>query len=157
MKKLIVYGFPFIIVMSIVYYKNFIMKDTKCNQSVFKNSYDLISNKWRIKRQLSITNISLHDNNVRYTNANESKNTSHSDGLSDKKRDLIKRFKKLWPVESWRNLGLFTDDFLVLVNEHWLQFPPPNEVIYKFLGSIYIIFATAGCWGNIIVLFMYFR
>lgn len=155
MKKIFIYGLPFVFVMIILYSKNLTIKVSIL--PALASSDNIISNKWRIKRQLSNNNLILHDNDIRFTNANESKNASHSEVSLDKKRDLIKRFKKLWPVASWRSLGFFTDDYLFLINEHWLQFPPHSEVVYKCLGSIYIIFATAGGWGNIIVLFMYFR
>lgn len=70
---------------------------------------------------------------------------------------LVDEFKRLWPVWRWRQLGYFSDDYLDLINEHWLQYPPPSETVQKTLGGLYLLFATAGCWGNIVVLFMYLR
>lgn len=148
MKKTLICGFLFIIIISIIHYNNYVAKIS--HQYIF-------TNKGRIKRQLSNSNETQPENGIRFKNANESANISYPDISSIKKRDLIRRFKEMWPVAHWCDLGFFTDDYLLLINEHWMQFPPPNEIVQKFLGSIYIIFATAGCWGNVIVLFMYFR
>lgn len=70
---------------------------------------------------------------------------------------LIADFKKQWPVLKWQEFGLFSDDYLDLINEHWLRFPPPNAYLQKTLGGVYVLFTTLGCAGNIIVLFMYIR
>lgn len=72
-----------------------------------------------------------------------------------KKQEMFAEFKRQWPVDRWREYGLFTDDYLNLINEHWLQFPPPSETLQKILGGLYLLFSTIGCWGNVIVLFMY--
>lgn len=81
---------------------------------------------------------------------------SNSSGI-DKHALLVANFKRSWPVGRWREYGFFSEDYLDLINEHWLQFPPPPESLQKFLGSLYLVFSTVGCWGNITVLFMYFR
>lgn len=70
---------------------------------------------------------------------------------------LLESFKARWPVEKWRKFQYFTDDYLDLINEHWLEFSPPNETVQKVLGSIYVLFSTVGCWGNVMVLLMYLR
>lgn len=70
---------------------------------------------------------------------------------------LVAEFKRLWPVWRWRQYGYFSDDYLDLISEHWLQYPPPSEAVQKTLGGMYLLFATAGCWGNVVVLFMYLR
>lgn len=69
---------------------------------------------------------------------------------------LVKNFKRRWPVVNWRK-WLFTDDYLLLINRHWLQFSPPNPLIQYALGALYVIMATVGCSGNAIVLLMYIK
>lgn len=90
---------------------------------------------------------------------NETDNATSSAELENakKKLELFAEFKRQWPVKRWREYGLFTDDYLNLINEHWLQFPPPSETLQKALGGLYLLFSTVGCWGNVIVLFMYFK
>lgn len=90
---------------------------------------------------------------------NETKNATLSSKLetSKKRLELLAEFKRQWPVEQWREYGLFADDYLNLINEHWLQFSPPSVAVQKTLGGTYLLFATVGCWGNVIVLFMYFK
>lgn len=70
---------------------------------------------------------------------------------------LIEKFKERWPVGLWRKYGLFTDTYLLSINPHWLQFPPPDPRVQYALGSLYLIMLSIGCFGNILVLFMYFR
>lgn len=69
---------------------------------------------------------------------------------------LVKSFKQRWPVVNWRK-WLFTDDYLLLINQHWLQFSPPDPLSQYALGALYVIMATAGCTGNAIVLLMYIK
>ncbi|XP_026755440.3 opsin Rh3-like [Galleria mellonella] len=75
----------------------------------------------------------------------------------DKHALVVANFERVWPVGKWREYGYFTDDFLDLINEHWLHFPPPSQTLQKILGGFYLIFSTVGCWGNVIVLFMYLK
>ncbi|CAK1545841.1 unnamed protein product [Leptosia nina] len=84
-------------------------------------------------------------------------NATQLNGTSLNHKRLLDTFKTRWPVEEWREFRYFTDDYLDLINEHWLQFSPPSEVMQKSLGAIYVLFSTVGCWGNVIVLFMYLR
>lgn len=72
-------------------------------------------------------------------------------------RQLIEAFKQLWPVDRWRQCGYFTEDYLELINEHWLQFSPPPELVQKVLGVVYLLFSTGGCLGNLMVLLMYIK
>ncbi|KAL4721678.1 hypothetical protein ACJJTC_002200 [Scirpophaga incertulas] len=97
--------------------------------------------------------------NVDAKKADEAKNISELNNISsiDKHALLVANFKRLWPVERWSENGFFHEDYLNLINEHWLQFPPPSKSLQITLGGLYLIFATIGCWGNAVVLFMYFR
>ncbi|XP_039749856.1 opsin, ultraviolet-sensitive-like [Pararge aegeria] len=70
---------------------------------------------------------------------------------------LIRRFKERWPIYLWRQYGLFTDDYLQNINPHWLRFPPPDPLVYRALGALYIVLGVAGIFGNFMVVFMYFR
>lgn len=89
----------------------------------------------------------------------ESKNLTNSANTSavSKHALLLTNFKRMWPVSQWKKWGFFSDDYLELINDHWLQFPPPSEFTQKALGGFYVLFSTVGCWGNIIVLLMYLR
>lgn len=70
---------------------------------------------------------------------------------------LLKNFKKSWPVESWKSYGLFTEDYLLLLNSHWMQFPPPPAFNQIALGCLYVFLMILGCSGNILVIIMYAR
>lgn len=70
---------------------------------------------------------------------------------------LVAKFKQQWPVKLWRRYGLYSDDYLTLINSHWLRFPPPDPAINYALGGLYIAMMLVGTSGNALVLFMYFR
>lgn len=70
---------------------------------------------------------------------------------------LVARFKQQWPVRLWRERGWYTDDYLVLINSHWLRFPPPDPKVNYALGSLYIVMMVVGSSGNALVLLMYLR
>ncbi|GBP59478.1 hypothetical protein EVAR_35427_1 [Eumeta japonica] len=71
--------------------------------------------------------------------------------------NLLERFKSMWPVQSWSRYGLFSEDYLLMVNRHWLQFPPPPRWVSYTMGAVYVGFTVVGCSGNAVVLLMYFR
>ncbi|XP_045494078.1 opsin, ultraviolet-sensitive-like isoform X1 [Colias croceus] len=70
--------------------------------------------------------------------------------------DTLVAFKEQWPLQFWRRF-LFTDDYLLLINQHWLSFPPPDPSIQYVLGGLYVTMAVVGCSGNAVVIIMYFR
>nr|QIC54075.1 opsin UV-like protein [Dendrolimus punctatus] len=72
-------------------------------------------------------------------------------------KSLIENFKDKWPVHIWRENGFYSDDYLKLINPHWLQFPPPHPATHYIFGSIYILMMVTGIIGNVLVLSMYFR
>ncbi|CAG9133095.1 unnamed protein product [Plutella xylostella] len=83
-----------------------------------------------------------------------------SPNVSTNKSDrevALEGFKRLWPVQRWSQWGYFTEDYLEVVNVHWLRFPPPPPLQQEALGAVYILFSTVGCGGNAIVVFMYLR
>ncbi|XP_021188527.3 opsin, ultraviolet-sensitive isoform X1 [Helicoverpa armigera] len=77
--------------------------------------------------------------------------------VSENKLALVAKFIERWPVDRWRSLGLFTDDYLLRINSHWLQFPPPDSWIQYTFGSTYVLLAGIGAFGNVLVLLMYMR
>lgn len=108
---------------------------------------------WTKKPELkSIINIEQRQNNYNFRNSSSDKME-----VMSKHRILVNNFKKTWPVQLWRKYGIFTDDYIELLNDHWLQFSPPPEALHHALGGFYIIFATVGLCGNMLVVFMYIR
>lgn len=108
---------------------------------------------YRAKRETNST----AENGILKQNETGNATSSAELEMAQKRLELFAEFKRQWPVERWREYGLFTDDYLNLINEHWLQFPPPSETLQKTLGGLYLLFSTVGCWGNVIVLFMYLK
>lgn len=105
----------------------------------------------RVKREPNIT----AEIEILKQNGTENATLSAELEKAKQKRELFEQFERQWPVQRWRDIGLFTDDYLNIINEHWLRFPPPSETLQKMLGGFYLLFSTLGCWGNVIVLFMY--
>lgn len=158
MKKLTFYLLPFLILVCILCTNNLIVKLSGYRTVLLRN-LENNPRTLRIRRAIKEThgNETFNETGVRPISSNESKNISNSNDTLYSRQALVEKFKSIWPVSNWRKYGYFTDDYLFLINEHWLQFPPPDATAQKILGSIYILFATAGCWGNIMVLFMYFK
>lgn len=113
----------------------------------------------QLDRKKRSTNQSAVETAYRIASESEQRNLTDSANTStvNKHAKLLAKFKQNWPVSLWTQYGFFSDDYLDLINEHWLQFPPPSESLQKFLGGFYVMFSTIGCWGNIIVLLMYLR
>ncbi|KAL4716659.1 hypothetical protein ACJJTC_008294 [Scirpophaga incertulas] len=70
---------------------------------------------------------------------------------------LLSKFKEQWPIDRWKKYGFYTDEYLPLINRHWLRFPPPDPAINYVLGTLYIVMMIVGCSGNALVLYMYFK
>nr|BAQ54939.1 opsin, rhodopsin-7 like [Indolestes peregrinus] len=70
---------------------------------------------------------------------------------------VIELFKSTWPTDLWKNHGIFTDEDLLQINPHWLQFPPPHPVSHYVLGVLYTILMTVGVTGNCLVIYMFCR
>ncbi|CAG4919330.1 unnamed protein product [Colias eurytheme] len=131
MRILFLFGLSFVVIMSIL------CSEDSEEQSLLRNFEDNLF-LWRSKRELDRFNRTESNSTLRH-------------------RKLLESFKIRWPVSRWREFKYFTDDYLDLINEHWLQFSPPYEGVQKFLGAVYVLFSTVGCWGNIMVLLMYFK
>nr|BAQ54849.1 opsin, rhodopsin-7 like [Anax parthenope] len=66
-------------------------------------------------------------------------------------------FESRWPTSLWRNHGLYTDDYILLINPHWLGFPPPRPISHYILAVLYAIVMIIGVSGNFLVIFMFCR
>nr|BAQ54908.1 opsin, rhodopsin-7 like [Ischnura asiatica] len=80
--------------------------------------------------------------------------------LSDREeinRAVRELFKSRWPTQLWKDHGTYTDEYLLLINPHWLQFPPPSQISYYVLAVLYTILMTLGVSGNCLVIFMFCR
>lgn len=131
----------------------------KCQEEFLWHRLDL--RQWKRRRRMST--YGTRKLNVKTVNSSEAELKSHMQNLDVYSatyvtRDiLIEKFKEQWPIEKWHRYGLFHDDYLVMINPHWLQYPPPSALINYTLGSFYMVMLCIGCFGNILVLFMYCR
>ncbi|XP_022205432.2 opsin, ultraviolet-sensitive [Nilaparvata lugens] len=87
----------------------------------------------------------------------ESEISDSGDGNATKLEQTMERFKQLYPVESWKSEGFFTDEYLYMINPHWLQFDPPSHTAHYILAAAYFIVMTIGVTGNFLVIFMFLR
>lgn len=71
--------------------------------------------------------------------------------------DVYEIFISLHPVEDWKALGYFTEDYLHVISRHWLQFPPANHSSHYILAVLYTLIMTVGVTGNFLVIFMFLR
>lgn len=131
----------------------------KCHEDYLWHRLDL--RQWKRRRRMS--NFLMRKLSDKTVNSSVGELKSHSQfpnvySATYITRDiLIEKFKEQWPVGMWRRYGLFEDDYLLMINPHWLQYPPPHPVIHYTLGSFYMVMLCIGCFGNILVLFMYCR
>lgn len=169
MKRKFIFRIPLVIILCLFcngHIKNTIIEAIPWN-SVTHNGLNTTVNSWKYKNRVLFYRKHLERNRrsvnewstetaYRDTKSNES---IESTDISTVHRHtlLVAKFKRLWPVNKWEQQGFFSNDYLNLINEHWLQFPPPSETLQKTLGGLYILFTTVGCWGNVIVLIMYLR
>ncbi|KAL5233864.1 hypothetical protein ACI65C_001274 [Semiaphis heraclei] len=57
-------------------------------------------------------------------------------------------------INVWKDNNLYTDDYIKLVNSHWLQFMPPNFNTYCVWGISYASIMIFGYIGNFKSIFM---
>nr|XP_021188534.2 opsin, ultraviolet-sensitive isoform X2 [Helicoverpa armigera] len=147
-------------------YPNLIQVENEADESYAKKVRELWNygsitkvQQMQLDRKKRSTNKSSVETAYRIADSPESRNLSDSANTStvNKHALLLADFKQNWPVSLWREYGFFSDNYLDLINEHWLQFPPPSESVQKILGSSYFLFTIIGCGGNVIVLLMYLR
>nr|BAQ54741.1 opsin, rhodopsin-7 like [Somatochlora uchidai] len=79
------------------------------------------------------------------------------DLMGDDLRMLRERFQSLWPTGLWKSHGLYNDDYLLLINPHWLGFPPPRPSSHYILAVLYTVVMVVGVSGNFLVIFMFCR
>lgn len=70
---------------------------------------------------------------------------------------LIENFKKSWPVKEWILTGLFSEEYIIDINPHWLSYTPPTLMNFYVVAALYLIIMTVGVTGNILVIFLFFR
>ena len=68
---------------------------------------------------------------------------------------ILRKILELYPVEKWKTLGLFDDDYLEHINRFWLTFEPASPSSHHALAILYIIVMTVGCTGNLLVILMF--
>lgn len=161
--------------------RNFSMKEENCDSCTDNNAFkcrgycykmqleDL--KQWKRRRRASSTSVDIEslnsrdkrnpiDNafvNIEKQSFNSEVGTASTENISSAASfSLLGRFKKQWPMHLWRRF-LFTDDYLILINPHWLKFPPPSDVLNYSLGGLYILMFLIGTSGNGLVLILYFR
>lgn len=71
--------------------------------------------------------------------------------------NLIESFKQSYPVELWKELGLFEEDYINNINIHWLTFPPPKKSNHYILAVMYAIIMVVGMTGNVLVIALFVR
>ena len=106
--------------------------------------------------RLKVTDFAVNDL-ASYQNSLDIVETTALSVSDNNKLTLVAKFIQRWPVERWRSLGLFTNDYLLDINNHWLEFPPPDSWIQYTFGSTYVLLAGTGAFGNVLVLLMYIR
>ncbi|KAL1139635.1 hypothetical protein AAG570_006613 [Ranatra chinensis] len=76
---------------------------------------------------------------------------------NDTTDDLLDKFVSLYPVDDWKSLGMFTDDYMKLINRHWLLFPPPHPNSHYTMAVVYTILMFMGVSGNFLNIFIIIR
>jgi len=70
---------------------------------------------------------------------------------------VMSDFKTKYPIDTWKEHGFYTDDYMKLINSHWFKFMPPNATSHYILGFLYSVIMVLGCFGNSLVIFMYIK
>jgi len=91
----------------------------------------------------------LSDSVHKTPNVNTSNHTEEIVVMSD--------FKTKYPINTWKEHGFYTDDYMKLINSHWFKFMPPNATSHYILGFLYAVLMVFGCFGNSLVIFMYIK
>ncbi|KAG6441511.1 hypothetical protein O3G_MSEX001867 [Manduca sexta] len=129
------------------------IKQFKCDGEYQWRRWDL--RQWKRRRRMSNF---LFNRTDEYRQMETSADNEHLNfGYKHVADPIISIFEKRWPIHLWRQYSLFSDDFLLLINTHWLQFPPPRAVLQYSLAITYVVLVTIGCFGNFFVMFMYHR
>lgn len=71
--------------------------------------------------------------------------------------DVYALFISRHPVDDWKALGYFTEDYLHVISKHWLQFPPASHSSHYVLAVLYALIMSVGVTGNFLVIFMFLR
>lgn len=144
------------------------MKPFKCQSDFLRHRFDDLKQWKRRRRTADNIKHDFRNKSSRFTISNsveyEVKSYPYSLSyireelnVSKSTLDIIDKFLKRWPVDQWRKLGMFTDDYLLHINIYWMQFPPPDPVVFYTFAGTYIVLGSIGCFGNVLVLLMYLR
>lgn len=118
-------------------------EDTEVNQEKNRLQNPAVSNR----------HIWVKDQAPTLTSLNESEATNDNETFNA----LLEQFKRMYPISLWKENGWFKEDYLYIINAHWLQFPPPSKASHYTLAVVYIFVLTAGMSGNALVIFMFFK
>lgn len=78
---------------------------------------------------------------------------NRTDGVAADDADPMAKY----PIAMWKDHGFYTDDYIKLINGHWLKFAPPSSTAHYVLGTLYTVIMVFGCFGNSLVIFMYIK
>ncbi|XP_050500384.1 opsin, ultraviolet-sensitive-like [Diabrotica virgifera virgifera] len=84
-------------------------------------------------------------------------NVSLSQDTKENITALIDRFKEVWAFDDWKNLGVFTEDYILDINFHWLKYDPPSNICFYASGVYYIFLMFIGVSGNFLVIFLFIK
>ncbi|XP_046671566.1 uncharacterized protein LOC124361549 [Homalodisca vitripennis] len=125
------------------------------NISVILTTEELNSNSVAFDEIVSVISDMKLDKEIQTRSS--SQGSAVVDGDQSNRSDLIEVFRSRYPVEEWKSLGLFTEDYLHLIDKHWLQFSPPRHSSHYILAGLYTLVMTVGVTGNCLVIFMFLR
>lgn len=77
--------------------------------------------------------------------------------MYNNKTVLVEKFKEMWHIDDWINMGLFTENYINDINNHWLQFEPPSDSSFYALSILYTIIMIFGVFGNSLVIYLYLK
>ena len=70
---------------------------------------------------------------------------------------LLEQFRLNYPIEQWKTEGFFTEDDLLDINCHWLQFQPQKPYSHFSLAVLYVFLFTVGSVSNVTVIYILVR
>ncbi|CAF4815676.1 unnamed protein product [Pieris macdunnoughi] len=137
--------------------KKSVLSKMYCNNLVrYVENFKLWKKRKRLTSMFDELKIRIKRRAMDYEYVLDVKSTPVARGELRSSSDILVTFKRNWPLALWRRY-LFTDDYLLLINPHWLKFGPPEPAMQYLLGGLYVTMAVVGCSGNAVVIIMYFR
>lgn len=77
--------------------------------------------------------------------------------LASNCRVLRERFTHIYPVDSWKAEGFFTDEDLLDIGCHWLKYEPVRQSIHFSLAIAYAVLFIIGFTSNLLVVYIILR